>query len=327
MKKSLLLIPLIAMAALGGYLLAHRGMDTGSPPRVIAMVQLTEVDANTKTGFKEGLIEFGYREGKDLHYLDDGPVGAVERLDSVIRAHLQNRPDLFMVSSTPGTLAVKRLTEGRAIPVVFAPVNDPLAAGIVTDLKHPGGFITGIRLPTGDDLRLEWLTKIVPECRRIFVPYHADDKSAQATVQQIERVAPKLGLDLMLRDVNQAGGIAALIADMPVDIDAIFLPRDSRIGVKIDVFVAAARARRLPIAAPGLLQVRRGALLSYGFVHHDIGRQAARLADQIFQGIAPGNLPVEMAENSLSLNLVTARELGIEIPDHILLQAEHVIRE
>jgi putative ABC transport system substrate-binding protein len=83
----------------------------------------------------------------------------------------------------------------------------------------------------------------------------------------------------------------------------------------------------LPIAAPSLIQVEAGALFSYGFVHKDIGRQAARLADQIFKGMAAGDLPVEMGENSLSINLLTARKLGISIPDDILVQAEHIIRE
>ncbi|MDO8958529.1 MAG: ABC transporter substrate-binding protein, partial [Rhodocyclaceae bacterium] len=244
------------------------------------------------------------------------------------RGHLAKNPDLFLVSSTPATQAVKRLTEAnRKPPVVFAPVNDPLGAGIVADLRHPGGHITGIRLPLGDDLRLQWLVRIAPQVKRVFLPYTADDKSALTSVQQATEAAARLGLELVKHPIPAGSTVSAAIAAMPANVGAIFLPRDSRVEAAIAEFVAVAEARRLPITAPSRMQVEAGALFSYGFVHDDIGRQAARLADQILKGIPAGDLPVEMAESSLSINLVTARKLGIFIPDNILLHAEHVIRE
>ncbi|MDM8545156.1 ABC transporter substrate-binding protein [Candidatus Venteria ishoeyi] len=327
MKKYLLILLLLFLSATALYFFPSWNGDTGKTRWLIAIVQLTEVDSSTQQGFKTAMKTLGYQENQDLTYLSSGFAGRVERLDKMILEHLKQKPDLFMVSSTPATLAVKRLTADLNIPVVFAPVNDPVAAGIVADLKQPDGMITGIRLPTGDDLRLHWLTQIVPGCKRVFVPYHANDKSAQTSIAQIKRVAPQLGLELILEDVQQASNIPAVIAAMPVNIDAIFLPRDSRVEAAIAKFVSAARSRQLPISAPSLIQVQQGALFSYGFVHYDIGRQAARLVDQIIKGVAPGDLPVEMAENTLSLNLATASALGIIIPDKILLQAEHIVRE
>jgi putative ABC transport system substrate-binding protein len=301
--------------------------DQRTRPLVIAMVQLTDVDARTVAGFKAGMAEAGYRENDKVVYLDFGPVGGIDRLDAVIRDHLGRKPDLFLVSSTPATQAVKRLTEGKGIPVVFAPVNDPLAAGIVGDLRHPGGQITGIRLPSGDDLRLQWLTRIAPRARRIWVPHTAEDASAQATLAAISRVAPGLGIALLPTPVRGADGAKQALTAPPAGIDAIFLPRDSSIESRIDLFAAYALEKKIPLCAPSLTQVNAGALFSYGFVHHDIGRQAARLADQIFKGVKPGDLPVETAESVLSLNLATARQIGIDIPDAILLQAERVIRD
>lgn len=302
--------------------------STPAAPRVIAMVQLTEVDRKTVAGFQEGMAKLGYQEGKNVIYLSAPPAGSVDKLEGITRAHLAKNPDLFFVSSTPATQAVKRLTESsRKPPVVFAPVNDPLGAGIVADLKYPGGHITGIRLPLGDDLRLQWLVRIAPQVRRVFLPYSADDKSALTSVQQATEAAAKLGLELVKYPIPAGRTVSSAIAAIPADVGAIFLPRDSRVEAAITEFIAVAEARRLPIVAPSLNQVEAGALFSYGFSHRDIGRQAARLADQILKGVAAGDLPVEMAENSLSINLATARKLGMHIPDDILLQAEHVIRE
>lgn len=327
MKPVWFMAPIIALLAIVGYFFGQGTPGRVPASRLIAMVQLTEVDATTESGFKEAMARLGYREGVDLRYLSQGPAGSVDRLEGMIQAHLQRNPDLFVVSSTPATLAVKRLSEGRNIPLVFAPVNDPLAAGIVSDLRHPGGRITGVRLPTGDDLRLDWLIRIAPAAKRVFVPYHGNDNSAQVSLSQISAAAPGLGIELVTRNILPGEEISRVIAEVPDNVQAIFLPRDSRVEAQVDAFVALANQRRLVLSAPSLIQVRRGALFSYGFVHQDIGRQAARLADQIFKGIAPGDLPVEMAESSLSINLATAARLGIRIPDHILHQAEHLVRD
>lgn len=302
--------------------------DALSTQRVIAMVQLTEVDRNTVAGFKEAMSKLGYEEGKNVTYLEVLPAGSTEKLDGIIRNQLEKKPNLFLASSTPATLAVKRLTEAeQKPPVVFAPVNDPLGAGIVADLKHPGGHITGIRLPTGDDLRMQWLTRLVPGAKRVFLPYSADDKSAQTSMQQADTAAVQLGIKLYKYPISSGETVGHAITAMPTDVDAIFLPRDSRLEAAIEDWIASAKTRGIPISGPSQAQVIAGALFSYGFVHRDIGRQAARLADQILRGTAAGDLPVEMAENSLSINLATAQRLGIKISNDILIQADQVIRE
>lgn len=325
-KKALLLLVPLALA-LAAVALRPRQPEPAAPRR-IALVQLTVVDNETVAGFKEAMTTLGYREGGEVDYLSSGPVGSIDRLDEVIGAHLQASPALIFVSSTPAAQAVKRLTEARhAPPVVFAPVNDPLDAGIVPDLRHPGGHITGIRLPTGDDLRLQWLRRLAPGVKRVYLPYTADDKSALSSLEQASFAAEKLGLTLLPQPVPGAADIAGVIEAMPRDADAIFLPRDSRIGAGIADFVALAERRRLPISTPSLQQTRAGALFSYGFVHREIGQQAAQLADQILKGAPAGDLPVEMAENRLAINLATAERLGLAIPDELLLQAEYVIRK
>lgn len=329
MKKVGLLILSLALLAALVVFLPKTTPTTKTAPRTIAVVQLTSVDDATVSGFRAAMSGLGYREGIDVSYLSTGAVGDIERLDDVIRLHLAKNPDLVLVSSTPATQAVMRLTQvGRQPAVVFAPVNDPLSAGIVADLRHPGGHITGIRLPTGDDLRLKWLLRIAPGVKRVFMPYTADDESANLSVQQAAAAATALGVSLVPYAVTQRGtaGVAAAIAAMPRDADAIFLPRDSRIEAQIAAFAALADRRRLPLAAPSLTQTQAGALFSYGFVHRDIGRQAARLADQIFKGRAAGDLPIEMAENQLAINLATARRIGIAIPDDVLRQAEYLVR-
>lgn len=175
--------------------------------------------------------------------------------------------------------------------------------------------------------------RIAPTVKRVYLPYSVDDKSALTSLQQTTEAAKVLGVTLLPQPVGTRAGVAQAIAALPHNADAIFLPRDSRIGAPIAAFVALAEQRRLPLSVPSLEQVQAGALFSYGFVQKDIGRQAAHLADQILRqgpagkGQVAGDLPIEMAENRLAINLAAAGRIGIVIPDDIVRQAEYLIRE
>ena len=221
---------------------------------------------------------------------------------------------------------MKKAVAGTTIPVVFAPVNDPVAAGIVTSLKSPGGQITGIKLPLGDDLRLEWLTRIAPKAKHVYLPYNPADKSALTSLTLVRQAAPALGITILPQEVRIPSDVPAALAAFPTEADAIFLPRDSTVESHIQDFVALALARKLPLCAPSRLQTEAGALFSYGFSHRLIGHQAARLADQVLRGTLPANLPVETAESRLAINLRTARAINLSLPSEILMQAEEVIR-
>jgi len=318
---------LLLLCALALALWALREPKSAPPVRRIALISLTPVDAATQEGFRLGLRELGYGEGEQVVFDRAEPAGSIKRLEPVIREKLARAPDLLVVSSTPATQAAMRLTAESKLPVIFAPVNDPIAAGIVASLAKPGGNLTGVRLAPGDAMRLWWLHELAPQVRRVLVPYTPGDRSAQGTLEQIRPLAGRLGLDLVERPLSDAGEVDRLVQALPPRIDAIFLPRDSSVEAQIARWVAVANARRLPLSAPAIAQVSAGALFSYGFQHREIGRQAARLADQVLRGIPPGDLPVEAAENILAINLATARSIGLTVSDAVLACAGFIVRE
>jgi putative ABC transport system substrate-binding protein len=302
----------------------------GTPPvsvKRIGIVSLTAVDNRTFEGFREGMAGLGYVEQQSVHYLVGEPSGTKEVARQRIAELLAQGVDALLVSSTPVTQLARELTARHPVkvPVIFAPVNDPVAAGVVASLSQPSGNLTGIRLPVGDQLRLQWLQDLAPQVKKVLVPYTRSDQSAQTTLRELEAVAATLQLQLQAWPLEDEPDMAAVITALP-EADAVFLPRDSRIEAKIAQWLDYARGRRLPLSAPSLLQVEQGALYSYGFIHREIGRQAARLMDQVLKGIPPGQLPVETAESYLGLNLRAAAEIGLPIPDKIIRQASLVIR-
>lgn len=292
-------------------------------PVRIAVFSLTDVDADTFAGFRAGMADLGYREGVDTVYLTPGPARRIDALDAYVTGQAARDADLILVSSTPATQAVLRAGHHRRVPVIFAPVNDPVRAGIVASLRAPGANVTGIRLPAGDALRLQWLLRVVPNVRRVWIPYTAEDDSARESLAQMRMQAGFLGVSLLPWPV-------ADVADLPPAAPrahAVLVLRDSTMEARIDTLVEHARAWRLPLCVPGLRQVEAGALLSYGFVHYEIGQQAAGLAGQILSGVPAGDLPVLEARNFLAINLRAAREIGLLVPVRMLRLARIVIRD
>lgn len=309
-------------------LLGNHALAAEKPksPVVIAALIYTKNNLPTWEGFKLGMKERGYVEGENVRYLFNGPVEKLEELDLAMAGLMAKNPDLIYTCPTPGGIAAYKATREKKIPVLFGPMNDPVVAGVVKDYQHPGDNITGVMLPDSEGKRLQWLSEIAPGVKRILLPYNPNDKSAALSYKNIREASATLGLELVVREVRNYEEIDELIANCPEQIDAISMPRDSMIMAKSSDFSALAIRKKIPLFGVRLEMTQSGALFSYGFDGYEIGRQVTRLADQIIKGKKPGDLPVETAEDFLSINLTTAKAIGISIDDRILRQAKQIIR-
>jgi len=239
---------------------------------------------------------------------------------------LERDVDLILSLGTPATIVVKEVTAGTGVPVVFS-VNDPLAAGIVTDLRHPGGNMTGTRGEPVDGRRLEYLLQAAPFVRRVYVPYNPDDPAPANVLAGVSEVASKLGVEFVLREARSDGEVVAAVGSIPDDAGAIFLLPDSLLDSHMVEWVGAALARNLPLSGSNLDYIQAGGLITYGGDLRAGGEIAGRLAAEILRGADPGDLPIEPDPLALGVNLKTARAIGIEVPEEILKQAPLIIRE
>jgi len=297
------------------------------PPR-IGVVNLTPRLDPVLDALKEGMADLGYVEGENIVYVYAGPAESIDALDGQVEMLLDAEVKLIISLSTPATQAAHRLTQASGLPVVFGPVTDPVAAGVVDNVAQPGGNITGVRLGRESEAeRLEWLKRAVPTMQQIYIPYNPEDDSAISSVTAVSEAAEKLGITVTLREARNNEEISTAIADIPEDTDALLLPQDSLVATRIDDFVAAAIDRQLPLSSPTDEQVTRGAFISYSFRLHELGLQMARLVDQILQGADPAHLPVETAQFFLTVNLKTAEEIHIDVPDIVLQSAHTIIRD
>jgi putative ABC transport system substrate-binding protein len=210
---------------------------------------------------------------------------------------------------------------------VFAPVNDPVGDGFIASMTSPGGFITGIKNSDSISKSLEWLLKIVPNVKRIFVPHNPTDPSSVHSVEALQAAADTFGIELVIGEADTPDTIAALARDIPENIDAVFIVRSGTISAKVPDFVLTANELGIPVFASTSGEfVDAGVMMAYGSSYYSSGKQAARLANQILRGASPATLPAEEAESLLGINLKTAETIGVEIPDDVLRSASQVVR-
>jgi len=276
-------------------------------------------------GFKAAMAENGYVEGEDIIYIYNGPKTGAELAEEAASLVDQN-VDVLLGLATPGALAAQAAVAGTNIPVVYAPISDPVGVGLANSIIAPGNNMTGITSAGFVPKELEWLLRTTPQIKTIFAPYNPADGGAVYGYNLLKDAAEILKVDVITPEIASSEEISDVLADMPADVDAIFMLTDSMILSNIEAFVAVARERNLPLTSINYSQVEAGALLAYGPEFGSVGRQTARLVDQILKGADAGSLPVENAQYFLYLNQKVAVDLGIVFPDEVLKAAEEIIR-
>ncbi|MCI0713625.1 MAG: ABC transporter substrate-binding protein [Chloroflexi bacterium] len=330
-KRSYLIAGVLLMVALiaATYLILGQDNDEAEDDSqqtfTVGFVNIAAILNPTVDGFKEQMAEYGYTEGENITYIYNGPV-ARDALASEIQSLIDQDVDLIVSLTTPASVTVKEMTAENQIPVVFVPVTDPISAGLVTSLVAPGGNITGIISGSGENRRLEWLKTIGGDVQRVYLPFNPNDASASLTVAELQTVAEALDIELVTLETPDNAAVEAAIASIPEDVDAIFLPPDSLVGSYFEDWIARGIELNLPTSGSSLSHVEAGVLCSFSYSPVEAGKQAARLADQILKGTNPGDLPVETSEPLLSVNLVTANAMGLEIDEDTLQLANIIIR-
>jgi ABC-type uncharacterized transport system substrate-binding protein len=275
-------------------------------------------------GFRQGLQEIGYAEGKDFA-IEYGLAETADQLPAAAADLVQRKVAVIIASGTPPVPAAKDATS--TIPIVFVASIDPVATGVAASLAHPGGNVTGFTLASADLMgkRLELLKEIVPNLSRVAVLSQAKNPGNLEYLRQSELAAPALALQLQFVAVNE-----------PTDFEQAFTElRGAQAVIQMEnvlftsyrkQIVQMALTQRVPVVYGFREFVDEGGLVAYGADLRDQYRRAATYVDKILKGAKPGDLPVQQPTKlELVINIKTARALGLEIPPTILSRANEVI--
>lgn len=275
-------------------------------------------------GLKAGLKELGMEEGRDVTFDIRFTQGSLEVMPAAAQALGRAGVDLIFTSSEAAAKAAKAAT--GTTPIVFTLVGDPVAAGLVKEIAHPGGNLTGISGLRTELVpkRLEILKALAPSLRRVWFIYYPDNPESLAALKKAEEAAVVLKLELAARPVRTPEELAKTLKAVRSGEGLLALG-----GPGLDIngqVLETSLSARVPAIFPAAFWVNFGALASYGSDYYAEGVQAARLVAKILQGARPQDLPVEGANKiELAINLKTAKALGLAIPPEILLRADKVI--
>jgi putative ABC transport system substrate-binding protein len=295
------------------------------PSSVIGVLNAAPGAPAIYDGFVQGMRDLGYVEGRTVAYVRraSSDPGAMPELAAEL---VEAGADVLVTAGPPGIRACQRAT--ASIPIVFLAMGDPVSAGMVASLAHPGGNLTGLSFDN-DDLsgkRLDLLRQMVPKLAEVGV-FTAGAQQSRSTLAATEQTAKKLDLKLQwwalttVEDFEPAFAAAAGAHVGAVDVLAhpFFNQNRARLA-------ELAAKYRLPAIYESGEYVRAGCLMGYGPVFADMGRRGATFVDKILRGANPGDLPVEVTTKfELSINLKTAKALGLDPPPALLAAAEEVI--
>ena len=275
-------------------------------------------------GFMAGMKQRGYEDGKNVTYFYYGDI-TMDEVDTAIADIQTKGVDLVYSLTTPATLKAKKAFADTGTPLLFAPVFSPVDSGVVDSLAQPGGNLTGLKLRGSTAKALGWMQAVVPGVKRIFVPFHRTDSAACMTLEDLRVAADSLGIELVTADLTTADELKMVLANIPENVDGLWLSCSYLLFTHVHDIVAAATARNLPVAMTAHIP-QSGVLISYGDANIRIGEQISHLADRILRGASPKDMPIETADFFLTINLKTAEQLGIQIPDEIVSQADVIER-
>jgi putative ABC transport system substrate-binding protein len=276
---------------------------------------------------REELHVLGYEEGKNLHWdwrnLPD-EAAARETAQAFVREHV----DLIVAFENQTVRAAQAAT--AEIPIVFMGVSDPVAAGFVHSIAHPGGNLTGFEAFTFElpDKKLQLFKDLVPHLRRVLVLQDPTDPLTPSLLAELRKAGAALKLQLMEQTVMEQADIERVFGALPRgDVDGVYVLSPNLLVKFSALVIRLATERGLPVPGHRKEWVRQGALFSYAPDSRADGREAASYVDKILTGTKPADLPVQLPMKiELVINLKTAQALGLTIPPALLFQADEIIR-
>jgi putative tryptophan/tyrosine transport system substrate-binding protein len=308
--------------------LAVRAQQPAPVPRIGFLgAQSAYSYASQLEGFRLGLRDLGYVEGTTIVIEYRWAEGKYERLRRLVIELIRSNVDVIVTHGTPGALAAKQAT--TTIPIVVTLLGDPVASGIVASLARPEANITGQSFfsPELAAKRIELLKDLMPQMTRVAVLMNPGNPVAiGAELQAMQTTAQSLKVELQQVLVRGPNEFESAFERMQQRLAAaVAVSDDSMLIANIRAIAAIATTRRF-VSIGNKEFAQAGGLMGYGIDFFATYRRAAVFVDRILKGGRPADIPIEQATKfNIVINLITAKALGLTVPQSLLVRADEVI--
>jgi putative ABC transport system substrate-binding protein len=319
---------IMVLGAVAVWPLAARAQQSAMPVVGFLSTRSADESASVVAGFRQGLAENGYVEGRNVAIEYRWAEGQYDRLTALAKELLRVPVAVIVaVGGDPAALAAKSAT--TTIPVVATFSDDPVASGLVASLGRPGGNITGTsNLSTEmESKRFGLLRAVVPQAGIIGVLLNPAFPSAANQLREMQEAARTLGLQVIVVQASNESDIDTSFASLVKNrADALLVGNDSFFMMRRDQLTSLAARYSLPAIYSFPEFPAAGGLMSYGIDLADTYRQMGNYAGQVLKGAKPADLPVlQPSKFKFVINLKTAKALGLKIDPQLLGTASELI--
>jgi putative tryptophan/tyrosine transport system substrate-binding protein len=284
------------------------------PRPIVAITQIATHPAldEVRAGIIEGLKKRGYEDGKNITIVFKNANGDPSLTLPIAEEFVRMNPSVIVPISTPSSLSVAKAT--KTIPVVFSGVTDPVGTGLVANLQHPGGNITGVSDQWPFEAQVAAFLRVFPKAHRIGMLYTRGDDVSKIGVDAMTELSKKLGFELRLSPVSQGSDIYPSAVALLRDVDTIYTGIDHLILENLDGLVKAAREARKPLFGGESGSVEKGGVLALSINMTSFGDLTAEQVVKVLGGQKPGDIPVAVVTNGdLLVNKAAATQFGLDL--------------
>jgi len=328
MKKWMLLLLFLGLGR-EGILIAGSQRQKMSPALSLAVMQTVEhpaLDA-TRRGLYDRLKERGFIEGRKLKWSYESAQGNAALAAQIAQKFEGQAPTVIVAIGT--TAAQSFLRRGAdQTPIVFSSITDPLGAGLVRDLKKPGGPMTGVSNAVALEPQVALIQKIIPDIKRLGIVYNPGERNSISVLQRLRSVLRKKGITLVEAMACKTVDVGSAAHSLVGKVDAIFITVDNTALSAFESVVKVAEEARIPVFSGDIDLLERGAIAALGPNQYALGQQTADVVLQILGGATTNTLPVVFPRKiELGLNLTAAKKVGIVFSETLRKQANRIVEK
>lgn len=275
-------------------------------------------------GIKAGLEEGGYTTTENLSIDFMNAEGDQSQVQTMSKKLVDNGNELLIGIATPAAQGLANAT--TELPIIMGAVTDPVGANLVTDLKNPGGNITGVsdQTPVADTVSL--IKEITPDAKTIGVLYSSNEDNSKIQVAEFRAAAEEAGYTVLEYAVASSNELASTVEVASSKVDALFTPVDNTVASAFSTVVSVANKSKTPIFTSVEDMVEGGGIASVTLSQYDLGVATGKMTAKILDGANPADTPVQIFnEGTVVVNQKVAKELGITLSDDVINQASKVI--
>ena len=289
---------------------------------VSQFVEHPALDAVLK-GFKDFMNE----NGVDIIYNVHNAQANMATAGQIGAQIMGEKPDLIIAIATPSAQtcaqAMQKAPHMKNTPMLFTAVTDPVMAGLVKDLQHPGGNITGVSDMLPLDQHMKMIKEFIPGLKKLGVLYNSGETNSISSVKLLREVGLEMGYEVVDATVSKTSEVYQAAKSLVGKVDAVFVPTDNTVVESLESAVKVCIENKLPMFSADVDSVKRGSVAAMGFDYYKHGRQTGAMAKRILDGAKPGDTPVEtQKELQLHINLKSAKLMGVNVPESTLKAAD-----